>query len=42
VTVPGKRLVVEHDTMRCVESHDSVSIRRRRDLDVPEKPVRGT
>jgi hypothetical protein len=27
--------------MRSLESHDSVSIQRRRDLDVPEKPMRG-
>ena len=35
------RLIVEHDTMRSLESHDTVSIQRRRDLDVPEVPVRG-
>ena len=35
------RLIVEHDTMRSMESHDSVPIQRRRDLDVPEKPMRG-
>jgi len=35
------RLIVEQDTMRSVASHDSVPIQRRRDLDVPEKPIRG-
>jgi hypothetical protein len=34
-------LIVEHDTMRALESHDTVSIQRRRDLDVPEVPMRG-
>lgn len=35
------RLIIEQDTMRSLESHDSVSLQRRRNLDVPEKPVRG-
>jgi hypothetical protein len=34
-------LIVEHATMRSLESQDTVSIQRRRDLDVPEMPMRG-
>ena len=35
------RLTVKDNTMRSLESQHAVPVRRRRDLDVPEMPMRG-
>jgi hypothetical protein len=35
------RLIVEAGTMRATESGAQVSVQRRKDLDVPEEPLRG-